>query len=140
MSTDITIDSLESLGHALKARRNALGWSLTEAGGRIPIAPVTLGSYERADRNPAIETLLRILKVYRLRMAVVDDGLLVGEPVGDRQDEWGVSYSNLHPYPVSAGNDEDRARGWAKISNERGTDAHLMRRTIHVGRWREVAS
>lgn len=76
MTVETAITGLPELGAALKARRAALGWSLNEASRQSGVAAVTIGSYERADRNPAVATLVRILSAYGLEWTLVDNGEL----------------------------------------------------------------
>lgn len=70
---ETTINGLRIVGDVLRDQRRRRGWSLPVAARRVELPSPTLGSYERADRNPQIDVLVRILDVYDLRLVVTDN-------------------------------------------------------------------
>jgi len=61
----------------MRKLRNARGWSLTSAeqqmqrAGTSVYAAITIGSYERGDRNATVDVAEEILRFYGYRLAVV---------------------------------------------------------------------
>lgn len=72
---DTTVDGLKTLGQVLRDQRLRHGWPLKAAARRLDMKEATLGAYERGDRNPPIEALVRIFQVYGLRLIVSENGL-----------------------------------------------------------------
>lgn len=62
----------QSLGEILRAQREARGWSIAKAAAYLGIKPAALGTYERCERNPPVETVVSMLNDYGLRLVVVD--------------------------------------------------------------------
>lgn len=57
--------------HMLRRLRKASGLSLTQAGIRLGLPSIVLGSYERGDRNPPLGKVEAILSAYGYTLRAV---------------------------------------------------------------------
>lgn len=68
---------MESLGRILRTAREARGWSLARAAGKVGTTPAALGSWERAERNPPVGEIANALAGYGLQLLVTDSASTV---------------------------------------------------------------
>jgi transcriptional regulator with XRE-family HTH domain len=63
------------IGHRLRERREALGWTQAELARRCRLHRAYIGFMERGERNVSLINLRRIAKVLRLRLSDLLKGL-----------------------------------------------------------------
>jgi transcriptional regulator with XRE-family HTH domain len=74
----MTLDDDEffrEIGHRLRVRREALGWTQAELARRCGLHKAYIGFVERGERNVSLINLRRIVKTLRVRLADVFKGL-----------------------------------------------------------------
>jgi transcriptional regulator with XRE-family HTH domain len=74
----MTLDDEEffrEIGHRLRERREALGWSQAELARRCELHKAYSGFVERGERNASLINLRRIAKVLRVRLSDLLKGL-----------------------------------------------------------------
>jgi transcriptional regulator with XRE-family HTH domain len=74
----MTLDDEEffrEIGHRLRQRREALGWTQAELARRCRLNKAYVGFLERGERNASLVNLRRIAKVLRVRLSDLLKGL-----------------------------------------------------------------
>jgi transcriptional regulator with XRE-family HTH domain len=74
----MTLDDAEffrEIGHRLRSRREALGWSQAELARRCDLHKAYVGFVERGERNASLVNLRRIARVLRVRLSDLLKGL-----------------------------------------------------------------
>jgi transcriptional regulator with XRE-family HTH domain len=74
----MTLDDEEffrEIGHRLRGRREAQGWTQAELARRCDLHKAYIGFVERGERNVSLVNLRRIAKVLRVRLAELFKGL-----------------------------------------------------------------
>jgi transcriptional regulator with XRE-family HTH domain len=74
----MTLDDTEffrEIGHRLRQRREALGWTQAEFARRCEMHKAYIGFVERGERNVSLVNLRRIARVLRVRMSDLFKGL-----------------------------------------------------------------
>lgn len=70
------------LGQRIAALRRDAQMSQSELAGRLQVSPSTIGMYEQGRREPSVDTLVAISRIF----GVSTDYLLTGKPV-EKNDE-----------------------------------------------------
>ncbi len=68
------------LGERIALLRRGCGWSQSELARQLHISPSAVGMYEQGRREPSLEALVEISRVF----GVSADYLLTGKPVSER--------------------------------------------------------
>jgi transcriptional regulator with XRE-family HTH domain len=63
------------MGHRLRARREELGWTQAELARRCDLHKAYIGFVERGERNVSLINLRRIVKVLRVHLSDLLEGL-----------------------------------------------------------------
>ena len=74
----MTLDDEEffrEIGHRLRERREALGWTQAEVARRCELHKAYIGFVERGERNVSLVNLRRIAKLLRVRLSDLLKGL-----------------------------------------------------------------
>ncbi len=74
----MTLDDEEffrEIGHHLRQRREALGWTQAEVARRCGLHKAYVGFVERGERNVSLINLRRMARVLRVRLSDVFKGL-----------------------------------------------------------------
>jgi transcriptional regulator with XRE-family HTH domain len=74
----MTLDDEEffrEIGHRLRSRREALGWTQAELARRSDLHKAYIGFVERGERNVSIINLRRIARLLRVRLSDLMKGL-----------------------------------------------------------------
>jgi transcriptional regulator with XRE-family HTH domain len=65
----------QEIGHRLRERREAVGWTQTELARRCRLHRAYIGFVERGERNVSLINLRRIARVLRIRLSELLKGL-----------------------------------------------------------------
>lgn len=84
------------LGARIAALRRGAGFSQAELAQRLSISPSAVGMYEQGRREPSVDILVRMARLFH----VSTDYLLTGQPADDREEQaagqaWLESLSRL---------------------------------------------